>query len=60
MNEFEIKLVFPDERLTDIEKLLIDKGGIRRQKLQAYYFDTDQFSLAQSGISLRIRKEGRA
>ena len=60
MNEFELKLVFPEERSADIEKLLVSKGGLRRQKLQAYYFDTDQFSLAQSGISLRIRKEGRA
>jgi triphosphatase len=60
MNEFELKLVFPEERLADIEKLLVSKGGLRRQKLQAYYFDTHQFSLAKAGISLRIRKEGRA
>jgi inorganic triphosphatase YgiF len=60
MNEFELKLVFPEERSADIEKLLVSKGGLRRQKLQAYYYDTPQFSLAQSGISLRIRKEGRA
>jgi len=59
MNEFELKLVFPEEQLADIEKLLVSKGGLRRQKLQAYYFDTHRFSLAQSGISLRIRKEGR-
>ena len=60
MNEFELKLIFPDERFADIEKLLIAKGGVRRQKLQAFYFDTNTFSLTHAGISLRIRKEGRA
>jgi len=60
MIEFELKLAFHGERLADIENLLIAKGGVRRQKLQAFYFDTDTFSLAHAGISLRIRKEGRA
>jgi inorganic triphosphatase YgiF len=32
---------------------------VRRQKLQAFYFDTNTFSLTHAGISLRIRKEGR-
>jgi inorganic triphosphatase YgiF len=59
MNEFELKLVFPVERLTEIEKFVISKGGIRRQKLQAFYFDTDAFTLAKAGIAIRIRKEGR-
>lgn len=60
MNEFELKLVFPQERLVGIENLIVSKGGLRRQKLQAYYFDTDRFSLAHAGISLRLRKEGRS
>lgn len=58
--EFEIKLLFPEERLKDIENLLISKGGLRRQRLQAAYIDTDDFLLARSGVACRIRKEGRS
>lgn len=60
MDEFELKLVFPESRLTDLEQWMISKGGVRRQKLQAYYFDTDTFTLAQAGVVIRIRKEGRS
>ena len=58
--EFEIKLLFPRDRLKDIENFLISKGGLRRQRLQAAYIDTDDFLLARSGIACRIRKEGRS
>lgn len=57
--EFEIKLLFPLNRLKAIEQLIISKGGTRRQHLQAAYIDTPDFLLSKAGIALRIRKEGR-
>lgn len=58
-DEFEIKLAFPKDKLVAIEKFLISKGADRRQRLQAGYLDTDLFHLANAGIALRVRKEGR-
>ena len=59
IEEFEIKLLFPGERLKDIEAFLIANGGARRQHLLAFYIDTPDFLLTKSGIAFRIRKEGR-
>ena len=58
-NEFEIKLLFPEDQLEAIEKLIISNGGIRRQHLQAAYIDTTDFLLTQAGFAFRLRKEGR-
>lgn len=58
-SEFEVKLLFPDSKLAAIEKLIISKGGARRQHLQAIYIDTPDFLLTQAGIAFRLRKEGR-
>ena len=57
--EFEIKLVFPFEKFAAIQSLIIAKGGLRRQHLQAVYIDTADFLLSQAGLALRLRKEGR-
>ena len=54
-----MKFLFPDNKLTAIEKLIISKGGVRRQHLQAIYIDTPDFLLTQAGIAFRLRKEGR-
>ena len=59
INEFEIKLLFPEDQLESIEKLIISNGGIRRQHLQAAYIDTPDFVLTRSGFAFRLRKEGR-
>ena len=58
-NEFEMKFLFPGDKLQAIEKFIVSKGGIRRQHLQAIYIDTPDFLLTQAGIALRLRKEGR-
>lgn len=57
--EFEIKLLFPEEKFKPLEQWIISKGGVRRQHLQAAYIDTPEFLLAKSGVALRLRKEGR-
>jgi CHAD domain-containing protein len=58
-SEFEIKFLFPSDKLQAIEKFIVSKGGIRRQHLQAIYIDTPDFLLTQAGIAFRLRKEGR-
>ena len=57
--EFEIKLNFPAEKLPAMEALLVSKGALKRQHLQAAYIDTNDFLLSQSGLAFRLRKEGR-
>ena len=52
-SEFEVKLLFPKDRLKAIEKFIVAKGGIRRQRLQAAYIDTPNFLLTQAGIAFR-------
>ena len=58
--EIEIKLLFPIEKLKEIEEFVTAKGGTRRQRLQAAYIDTPEFLLTQAGVAFRLRKEGRS
>ncbi|WJJ94186.1 CYTH domain-containing protein [Neopusillimonas aromaticivorans] len=58
MTEREIKLHVPDSAKAEIARhLRVAKA--RRITLQAKYFDTPERELANAGIALRIRKEGR-
>ena len=57
--EFEIKLLFPENKLKPIEQFIISRGGVRRQHLLADYIDTPDFLLLNAGIAFRLRREGR-
>ena len=58
MYEIELKFAVPTERRAVLEKAL-KRGSVRIERMRAIYFDTTDDRLAKSGISLRIRKEGR-
>lgn len=59
MGEFEIKLHVPRERLAQV-KAGVQRGGARRERLRARYFDTADGALARHRIGLRLRQEGDA
>jgi uncharacterized protein YjbK len=55
-NENELKLLLKKEDFEEL--LLLGSNKVTNYKEQTnYYFDTDQFTLSESGITLRIRKE---
>ncbi|MFA7624230.1 MAG: CYTH and CHAD domain-containing protein [Pusillimonas sp.] len=58
MTEREIKLHVPDSAKPEIARQL-RAAKAKRITLQAKYFDTPNRELANAGIALRIRKEGR-
>ncbi len=57
MTEFELKLEIPADRLP-LVLAAMSAGKASKQRLQAYYYDTEEGVLAQHGITLRVRKEG--
>ena len=59
MIEFELKLEIPASRLPGVLAAMRE-GKIRRKRLLARYFDTQEESLARHGIVVRLRQEGRA
>jgi triphosphatase len=59
MTEFELKLEIPPERLPAVLAAMRE-DKVRRKRLLARYFDTEGEALAQNGIVLRLRQEGRA
>ena len=58
MTEREIKLHVPDSAKPEIARFM-RSAKARRVTLQARYFDTPARELANAGIALRLRKEGR-
>jgi inorganic triphosphatase YgiF len=57
--EIELKFQLNEQARHSIDAQLRAQGG-KSKLLEAYYFDTVAGTLAQSGFSLRLRKEGRA
>lgn len=58
MTEFELKFEIPQTSLQRVAAAL-KSATSSRQRLQAIYFDTEDGKLAQSGVVVRVRKEGR-
>lgn len=59
MNEFELKLEIPAERLAAVEAALAAEPTTRL-RLRALYVDTPDGALARHGIALRLRQEDGA
>ncbi|HUG25588.1 CYTH and CHAD domain-containing protein [Piscinibacter sp.] len=59
MQETELKLQVPATRRAAIDKALRGRESAPRLRLQATYFDTADRALAQAGLALRVRREGR-
>jgi triphosphatase len=58
MVEVELKLRVPEASRAAVAAY-VGASGLRRQRLQATYFDTPDRRLAAAGLVLRLRKEGR-
>lgn len=56
MHEIELRFHLLPEHRERLQRLL---AGVRRQSLAAIYFDTAERQLAQAGMGLRLRREGR-
>src|SRR5438105_13332093 len=59
MREIELKFQVPSERRAAVDAAVAGRTPAPRLRLQAAYFDTPQRTLAQAGLALRIRHEGR-
>ena len=58
--EIELKLQLPPSALAALRAdPLLARQQTTRQQLENIYFDTDQRTLAQAGISLRLRSDGQ-
>jgi len=61
MLEFEIKLQVPASARVELAAELLKRSpeNLRKQRLQAVYFDTPSRHLAAEDMALRLRREGR-
>ena len=58
MTEFELKFEISQASLKSVVTA-IKQGKVKRERLQASYFDTADGTLAAHGMVVRLRKEGR-
>ncbi len=58
MTEIEIKFQVPPPRREAVARAVATATS-KRVRMRAQYFDTDDRRLAQAGLALRVRKEGR-
>ena len=59
MKELELKLHVDERAWAPVERELKARGQSRRERLRAAYFDSADRRLAQAGMALRLRREGR-
>lgn len=59
MQEIELKLQVPRTRRAAVDAAVAGRAPAPRVRLQATYFDTPDRALAQAGLALRVRREGR-
>lgn len=59
MNEIELKLQVPPSARAAFDTAVAGRTPTRRMRLQAAYFDTAGRDLAEAGLALRLRREGR-
>ncbi len=59
MNEIELKFQVPAARRAQVDAAVAGRAPQRRVRLQAVYVDTPERLLAQAGLALRVRREGR-
>ncbi|MDP9045879.1 MAG: CYTH domain-containing protein, partial [Pseudomonadota bacterium] len=59
MNEVEIKLQVPAGQHRVVAAAVAGRAPTARTRLQAAYYDTADRALAEAGLALRVRREGR-
>lgn len=59
MQEVELKFQVPADRGRIVDAALAGRSPGRRVRLQAAYYDLPGRALAQAGLALRVRREGR-
>ena len=59
MDEIELKFQVPPARRAQVDAAVAGRARQRRVRLQAVYVDTPDRLLAQAGMALRVRREGR-
>ncbi|MBC8058121.1 MAG: CYTH domain-containing protein, partial [Rhizobiales bacterium] len=59
MKEIELKFQVPAGQRMAVEAAVAGRAPKPRMRLQAAYHDTPERTLAEAGLALRMRREGR-